>query len=227
MPEEEVSITVTKESPEKERGQKIHGLKSEARFRLRKRTKCFARFTRAGGARSGAAKLDSAVGRFALPSAKESDIIVAACRSDGLPSGPVLRRPTMPKANRRSEIAKEAGTSWRETAMDWIRKSAALPKQPSDRWQVAQPTQRAQENTIEVIKILGADAPAPSGLVITPDNGIEIEWRHADRLVSIEILADGTIESLKCVRGAPILEEKRSEPDWRLHDLVTWVQGTV
>ncbi len=111
--------------------------------------------------------------------------------------------------------------------MDWIRKSAALPKQPSDRWQVAQPTQRAQENAIEVIKILGADAPAPSGLVITPDNGIEIEWRHADRLVSIEILADGTIESLKCVRGAPILEEKRSEPDWRLHDLVTWVQGTV
>jgi hypothetical protein len=41
-------------------------------------------------------------------------------------------------------------------------------------------------------------------MVVTPDRGIELEWRHGNKLLSIEILADGELESLKSIGGEPV-----------------------
>ncbi len=114
--------------------------------------------------------------------------------------------------------------TWSEDAISWIRKAAAnLPAHPPDRWQVAQPTAEAEEAAVRVIKALGPDAPRPSNLLVTLDQGIELEWRHGNRLLSIEVLANGTVESLECVGGEPFREE---EPEDRhLRRLVAWVQG--
>jgi hypothetical protein len=95
--------------------------------------------------------------------------------------------------------------SWRDDAIKWIQNAPArLPNASSDRWRVEQPSPQAQETAIQVIKILGADVPAPSAMVVTPDRGIELEWRHGNKLLSIEILADGELESLKSIGGEPV-----------------------
>jgi hypothetical protein len=115
---------------------------------------------------------------------------------------------------------------WREDAIAWITKDAANLRQTQDRWKVGAPTDKAREAAIQIIKVLGPDAPAPSALLATPSEGIEIEWRRGNRLLSVEIMPDGTIESLKSISGRPIEEEKLYEPDWRVHDLVAWVNGS-
>jgi hypothetical protein len=113
---------------------------------------------------------------------------------------------------------------WRDDAVAWIRNQAAnLKLQPVDRWEVGRPTDQACETAIRVIKGLVPDVLAPSALLATLSEGIELEWRCGNRLLSIEIMADGTLESLKSVGGQPIEEERLDEPDQRMHDLVAWV----
>ncbi len=119
-------------------------------------------------------------------------------------------------------------SEWREDAIGWIKKHAAnLPLDSQDRWTVTRPTDQACETAIQAIKVLGPDAPPPSALLVTPLQGIEIEWRSGDRLLSVQILPDGSLESLKSVGGEPIQEERLFEPDWRMHGLVTWIKGSV
>ena len=115
-------------------------------------------------------------------------------------------------------------TGWRDDAVAWIRDQAAnLPAQPVDRWEVGRPTAQACETAIRVIELLGPGAPAPSALLATLSEGIELDWRHGNRLLSVEIMADGTLESLKSVGGQPIEEERLNEADQRMHNLVAWV----
>ncbi len=118
-------------------------------------------------------------------------------------------------------------TDWREDAIAWISKHAAnLPSETKDRWQVGPPTEKAREAAIQVIKVLGPEAPAPSALLATPSEGIELEWRGGNRSLSVEIMPDGTLESLKSIGGEPIEEERIYEPDWRVHHLVAWVNAS-
>jgi hypothetical protein len=119
-------------------------------------------------------------------------------------------------------------TEWREDAMAWINNQAAkLPAEPKDPCEIGRPTTKACETAIQVIKVLGPEAPPPSALLATPSEGIEIEWRHGSRLLSVEIMPDGTLESLKSVGGEPIEEDRLFEPDWRVHSLVEWVQSAA
>jgi hypothetical protein len=116
---------------------------------------------------------------------------------------------------------------WREDAIRWIRSRAAnLPPQPTDRWEVSRPTAQACETAIRVIKLLGPSAQVPSALVVTLSEGIELAWRHGNKLLSIEVMADGTLESLKSVGGQPIEEEKLNETEKRMDKLVAWVGAT-
>jgi hypothetical protein len=116
---------------------------------------------------------------------------------------------------------------WREDAIAWINNQAAnLPQEPKDRWEVSRPTSKARETAIQVIKVLGPDALPPSALLATQSEGIELEWRRGNRLLSVEIMPDGTLESLKSVEGRPIEEEKLYEPDWRIYSLVVWVRNS-
>src|ERR1700688_1537779 len=99
-------------------------------------------------------------------------------------------------------------SEWREDAIGWIQGHATkLPPNPKDRWEVSRPTDRACEAAIQAIKVLGPDAPPPSALLVTLMEGIEIEWRSGDRLLSVQIMSDGSLESLKSVGGEPIQED--------------------
>lgn len=119
-------------------------------------------------------------------------------------------------------------SEWREDAIGWIKNHAAnLPSDSSDRWKATRPTDQACDTAVQAIKVLGPDAPAPSALLVTLMQGIEIEWRSGDRLLSVQIMPDGSLESLKSIGGEPIQEERLFEPDSRIHNLVTWVKGSV
>ncbi len=129
-------------------------------------------------------------------------------------------------ADLRTGTAKRArsSTDWGNDAIVWIRNQATnLTPQPVDRWEVARPTDQACETAIRLIDALGPNAQAPSALAATLSEGIELEWRQGKRLLSIEIMADGTLETLKSVGGQPIVEERLDEGNSRIHNLLSWL----
>lgn len=131
-------------------------------------------------------------------------------------------------ADLRTETAKRSRspTDWRYDAVVWIRNQAAnLTSRTADRWEIARPTDQACETVIRLIDALGPNAPAPSALVATLSEGVELEWRRGNRVLSIEILPDATLESLKSEDGQPIAEERLDGADSRLPILLSWLDA--
>ena len=115
---------------------------------------------------------------------------------------------------------------WRKDSIAWIRNRAAkLALQPADRWEVGRPSDQACETAIRLIKSLKPDSPAPSALLVTLSEGIELEWRRENRLLSIEIMADGNLESLKSVDVRPIEEARLDEANSHMHSLLSWLDA--
>jgi hypothetical protein len=61
-------------------------------------------------------------------------------------------------------------------------------------------------------------------LGITPNRGIELDWRKGEKELEIEVLPDGSIEILRYLAGATINETKMQEPDWRLAEAFVWLE---
>jgi len=119
-------------------------------------------------------------------------------------------------------------TSWRESAISWVRRSTVnLPDVPPTNWHVRKPTYLAKSHTLQIIR----NVPpyfSPANLSVTLDQGIAIEWKAGRKALEIEVYADGSIEVQKLFDGSiadqPI---KIPEPDWaNLGNAFAWIESS-
>lgn len=113
---------------------------------------------------------------------------------------------------------------WRDGAINWIRDQAVnLPVKRETPWHIARPSIKAQENALQVIQNVPIHF-VPVDLVVTLDQGIELDWRNGQKELEIEILSDGSFEVLQCEHGSTVNERKLPEFDWpRLDEAFAWL----
>lgn len=114
---------------------------------------------------------------------------------------------------------------WREDAVNWIHRHASeLPEEPPSKWHVGKPSLLARTHALHIIRFIPAGF-VPVELGVTLDRGIELDLQKGKKQLEIELLADGSVEIVRCVEGEPVGERKLPEPDWRLGDAFVWLES--
>jgi hypothetical protein len=130
---------------------------------------------------------------------------------------------------------------WREDAINWIYQTSELPEVSPTKYyfgipgalrrhrcetpyHLAKPSLQARANALHIISRHVPTDFVPVELGITPNRGIELDWRKGEKELEIEVLPDGSIEILRYLAGTTINETKMQEPDWRLAEAFVWLK---
>jgi hypothetical protein len=112
---------------------------------------------------------------------------------------------------------------WQEDAIYWLHERASeLPSEPAE-WHEGKPSVQACGRALQIVRRHVPAGFAPSELLVTPGGGIELDWQKDGKGLEIEILADGSIEVVKCVNGLRVTETL-DEPDWRIGEAFAWFE---
>ena len=113
---------------------------------------------------------------------------------------------------------------WREDAINWIHQHVSdLPETPQSKWHVGKPSLMAQTNALHVIRDLPPDFRPLSHFAVTLEGGLALEWRNGEKELTITILADGSVEALKCVSDEVVEEQVYPTPNWKLGSWFDWL----
>jgi hypothetical protein len=113
---------------------------------------------------------------------------------------------------------------WRYDAINWIHRHASeLPDAGPTAWHVSKPSLEARQNALHIIRFVPEGFAAPAELAVTLERGIELEWCLGSKELTIDVLADGSLEILKTVHGDPVEEKKLPKADFRLGSAFDWL----
>jgi hypothetical protein len=113
---------------------------------------------------------------------------------------------------------------WRDNAINWIHHHTDdLPDRPPSPYHVAKPTTQARQNAALIIRELQPDFFAPCEMTVTHERGIELGWRNGNKELTVQIMADGSLEILHCIDDSIIDEHTFSGLDWRLGRSFDWL----